>query len=161
VAFLHVLDRDREAIAVATTVATAVPGLPPWPGGGMNYNVWSPATRCHAFIVHANPPELAGQDDASRTALLDDPGNLRTSTDYIADLMPRALREADATPETRPTKGQRQQVAMHLGTAILVAVLAQAGDAAFAPHGGSADEAITRLRSRLRLMLVEKGASPD
>jgi hypothetical protein len=160
VAFLHVLDRDREALAVASTVATAVPGLPPWPGGGMNYNVWSPATRCHAFIVRANPPALADQVAASRKALLEDPGILRTSTDYIADLMPRALREADAPPETKPTKGQRQNVAMHLGTAVLVSVLAHAGDAAFAPHAQAADEAITRLRSKLRLMLVDRKTGP-
>jgi hypothetical protein len=154
VAFLHALERDDEALAVASAVATAIPGLPPWPGGGVNYNAWCPATLCHAFLVRADPPALAAQVAASRQALLQDPGILRTSTDYIADRIARAVREADAAPPARPTKGHRQEAALQFGTAVLYSVLAHAGDAAFAAHARAADEAIPRLRSKLRRMLA-------
>lgn len=42
--YLWALERPGEAVAVAAAVATAVPAPPPLPKGGVNYNVWCPAT---------------------------------------------------------------------------------------------------------------------
>ena len=153
VAFLHALERDREAVAVASAVATSVPAPPPWPGGGVNYNVWAPAALCHAFLVHVDPSGLAGQVAASSQALLQDPAIQRESTDYIAARLAKAVHEAGAELPAKPTKGDRQSAARHLGTCVQFSVLADAGDIAFAPHGESANTAIAALRTRLARML--------
>ena len=134
VGFLYSLDRKQEALAVAGSVAAAVPVPPPLPSGGHNYNIWCPATLSHAFIVHMTSPQLSSRAAASRAELLKNPGIARDNSAYIESRIGDAESTAGAVPPKKPTKAQRQETARHLATAVLYSVLANAGDSAFVVH---------------------------
>src|SRR5688500_14266081 len=47
--YLWAMERPNEALEIVVAVATAVPAPPPLPRGGVNYNIWCPATVSHAL----------------------------------------------------------------------------------------------------------------
>jgi hypothetical protein len=149
-AFLWALERKDEALAVAGAVATGMPGPPPLPRGGFNYNLWCPATFSHALLVHLAP----GQAKASRAAILADCGVARSNPGYIASGVAEA-RNAAASPAGQDTiKWECLRLARHLGTLVLYSELAKAGDPVFAEHAKDAGNVIPQVLSKLQARLI-------
>lgn len=152
VSFLYALDRNEEAYALASIVATGVSSPPPLPGGGYNYNVWCPAAHAHAFVAHIRSSQSGDLPRSSRDAIVQDPGIDRSNPTYIADRIADAAEDAENPITPKPTNADRQQTARHLATAVLYSVLAGAGDAAFVAHA-HADQLIPPLCSKLGRLL--------
>lgn len=148
-AFLWSLDRTDEALAIAMWVARAIPEPPTLRGGGVNYNVWCPATYSHALLVHAGPGAHSELATASRNALLVDPGVARSNSDYLAGNVASAREELTAPLDSDTLKWKCEGLARSLGSMLLISELAAAGDVAFAPHGQAASELVAALRLRL------------
>jgi hypothetical protein len=151
-AFLWALDRDKEALAIAATVADAIPA-PPLAGRGVNYNLWCPATWSHALLVHLSPRSWSARAEASRTALLGDCGMSRHNPDHIADALAEAGREAAAAAAERSMKWECHNLARALGHVVLFAELAHAGDPRFTVHGKDAGALIPQIIAKLRTTL--------
>jgi hypothetical protein len=148
-AFLWALERSDEALAVASWVAVAVPAPPPLPKGGVNYNVWCPATYSHALVARLGAHTLPGQVRASRAALLGDGGVARDNPAYLAGRVGDARQLAAAPPDPKATKWECQGLARAVGAMALYSELAAAGDPLFAPHAAEAAALLPPLLSRL------------
>src|SRR5262245_20402579 len=66
--FLWALNRNKEALTVAASIASSIPSPPPLPRGGFNYHVWCPATLLHALVIRLSP--TSSQSQISRAAIL-------------------------------------------------------------------------------------------
>jgi hypothetical protein len=148
-AFLWALERKDEPLAVAGSVTTGMPGPPPLPRGGFNYNLWCPATFSHALLVHLTPDRA----ETSRAAILANPGVSRDNPKYIADGVADARSAAAAPPAQESIKSECQRLARHLGTLVLYSELAKAGDPVFSPHLNDAVSLIPQLLSKLQARL--------
>lgn len=151
--YLWSLDRIREAVAVAATVAAAIPAPPSLPKGSLNYNVWCPATRCHALVVHLGDSILPEQAAASRLALLADSGIARDNPGYLASKVADASQTAAAPLEPKATKWERVDLARSVGAMVLFEELAAAGDPLFGQYASDAAALIPQLLSKLRTRL--------
>lgn len=152
-AFLWALERNKEALAIAASVAEAVPEPPALPKGGVNYNVWCPATFSHALIIHLAPKAWHDRVDASRTALLGDCGIARDNPGYLAEQIANAQSEADGLAEPQSMKWECLTLARHLGWLVLCSELAKARDPLFKPHSVDAAALIPRILARLQARL--------
>ena len=152
-AFLWALQRDEEALAIAASVATSVPAPPPLPRGGVNYNIWCPATLSHALCVHLAPAGSRARAKASRAALLSYTGIARDNPAYIADVIADAGRRAVAPPGQTSMKWECQGLARKLGAMVLYSELAKAGDPLFKRHSKETALLIPRLLSKLGTLL--------
>lgn len=149
--FLWALERSEEAIAVASSIASAIPGPPALPRGGFNYNLWCPATFSHGLVVHLSTDRR--QSNASRAAIMLDPGIARTNPASIADDVQEA-RDLAAAPGGQDTiKWECQHFARALGSMVLYCELAKAGDEVFKPHLNEAADIIPQLLARLATRL--------
>jgi hypothetical protein len=151
-AFLWALGRDGEALAVAASVAAAVPAPPPL-GDGFMYNVWCPATFSHALVVRLSTGALRSSAEASRAALLRDAGIARTNPDFIAGKVAEARQAAAAGAGQRTVKWECLALARSLGSLVLFLELAKAGDALFEEHSGKAAAMIPQILSKLGALL--------
>ncbi len=149
--FLWALERNKEALGVANSVAASIPTPPPLPGGGFNYNVWCPATFAHALVVHLSAARA--QTDASRAAILANTGIARDNPDYIADGVAEARQLVGAPAGQDTIKWESQRLARALGSLVLYCELAKAGDALFKPHSKAAAVIIPQLHSKLGSLL--------
>lgn len=145
--FLWALERNREALAVANSIAAAIPAPPPLPGGGFNYNIWCPATFSHALVAHLSTAR--GQGDASRAAILANTGISRANPDYIANAVAEAGQLAGAPAGQDTIKWECQRLARALGKLVLYCELSKAGDALFKPHSKASAVIIPQLLSKL------------
>jgi hypothetical protein len=152
-AFLWSLQRDQEAVAIAASVAASVPAPPPLPRGGVNYNIWCPATYSHALCVHLAAAKSRAQAKESHAALLSDTGIARDNPAYIADVIADAGRRAAAPTGQTSIKWECQGLARKLGAMVLYSELAKAGDPLFKRHSKETDLLIPRLLSKLRTQL--------
>jgi hypothetical protein len=151
-AFLWALERKGEALAVAGSVAAAVPAPPP-SKNGINYNVWCPATFSHALFVHLATDVWRERAEASRSALLRDAGIARTNPGFIADTIAEARQRGTAPAGHQSTKWESLGLARSLGALVLYHELAKAGDALFAVHMEETALLIPLLLARLQALL--------
>lgn len=154
-AFLWALERNDEALAVAVSVADAIPAPPPLPTGGVNHNLWCPATHAHALIVHLAPIAGKARAKASREAILGDCGVSRHNPSYIEEGVAEAGRLASGASE-KTQKWECLELAGSLGTMLLYAELANAGDAYFVKHAKDAGKHLSPLLAKLRARLESK-----
>lgn len=152
--YLWALDRPGEAVEVATAVAAAIPAPPPLPGGGVNYNLWCPATHSHALVSRLSDRTRRKHAAASLAALIADTGVARDNPEFVAGSVKEARRVLAAPPEPRAMKWECQSLARAVGEMTLYAELGNAGDVVFAPHVGEAiavvQPLLTRLGAKLR-----------
>jgi hypothetical protein len=151
--YLWALGRSGEAVAVAAAVAAAVPAPPPLPRGGVNYNLWCPATRSHALVVRLGASAMPEQAGASQAALLADAGIARNNPGYLAGHVSDARQKAAAPPDPRAMKRECLRLARAVGGMVLYAELAAAGDPIFAPHASDAASLVPLLLSKLEARL--------
>lgn len=129
--FLWALERQQDALGVAASVATGIPLPPSLPGGKFNYNLWCPATHSHALVVHLGPPGWRDRVEASRAALLADPGIARNNPRYLSDRIAEARHSVDTPLHHKAAKTDYQTFARHMGALVLYNELAKAGDPMF------------------------------
>lgn len=154
--FLWALGRNREALAVASSVAAAIPAPPPLSRERTNYNIWCPATFSHALASHLATSTSRTQAEASRAAILRDAGISRDNPDYIAGNVADA-RLLAADPGGKDTiKWESQRLARTLGSLVLCFELAKAGDALFKPHAKEAADLIPELLAKLGARLTSR-----
>lgn len=153
-AFLWALDRPDEALAVAGSVAAEVPTPPPLPRGGVNYNIWCPATYSHALVARLGARTVPDRATASRTAILSDTGIARDNPSYLADCVTSAREVAAAVPNPKAMKWECLALTRALGDMVLYAELASAGDQLFARHSAAAGTLLARLVPKLQAKLL-------
>jgi hypothetical protein len=151
-AFLWALDRNDEALAVAGSVAASVPAPTPY-RDGFNYSIWCPATFSHALVVRLVTGAWKARADASRAALLGDAGVARNNPEFIADDVAEARQLVAAPTDPRPTAWECHRLAGSLGSLVLYAELAAAGDSVFERHSDEMALLIPQLLSNLRIRL--------
>jgi hypothetical protein len=154
--YLWALERPREAVAVAGTVAVAIAAPPPLPRGRVNYNVWCPATYSHALVAYLGASRMPELARASREALLADAGIARDNPDYLASKVTEARQRTAAPPDPKSMKWDCVGLARSLGGMVLYAELAAAGDPLFAPYASDAASLIPQLLSKLGARLQAK-----
>lgn len=147
--YLWALERPGEAVAVAAAVATAVPAPPPLPKGGVNYNVWCPATYSHALVTHVGASTVPEQAEASRAALFADAGIARNNPGFLASKVAEARQRAAAPPVPKAMKLECLGLARAVGAMVLYTELAAAGDSLFAPYASDAASLVLQLLSKL------------
>lgn len=151
--YLWALERSDEAVAVASAAAASVPAPPPLPKGGVNYNIWCPATYSHALVAHLGASTIPEQAGASRAALLADPGIARDNQGYLASKVEEARQKAVAPPDPKAMKWECLGLARAVGGLVLYIELAAAGDPLFAQHVSDAVPLVPQLLSKLKAKL--------
>jgi hypothetical protein len=154
--YLWALERPREALLVAAAVAAAVPAPPPLPKGGVNYNVWCPATYSHALVAHLGASAMPELVQSSRAAIIADAGIARDNPGYLASKVTEARQRAAAPPDPKEMKWECLGLARAIGGMNLYAELAAADDPVFAPHGVDATSLVPQLRTKLGAKLRSK-----
>jgi hypothetical protein len=147
--YLWALGRPRDAVAVAAAIVTEVPAPPPLPKGGVNYNIWCPATSAHALVAHLGTMTIPDQAEASRAALLADAGIAQNNPGYLASKVVEARQNAAASSDLKAMKSECQGLARAIGGMVLYTELAAAGDPLFAPHASDAASLVPQLLSKL------------
>ena len=147
--FLWALERNEEARAVATAVATAIPVPPALPRGRVNYTLWCPATYSHALAVHLGSRPQTAQAATSRAALLADAGLARDNPAFLVGRVTTAGQQLAAPVDPKVMKWECRALARSAGALLLFSELAAAGDALFAPLESEAVALLPQLRSKL------------
>lgn len=147
--FLWALERKKEALAVAASIAANIPAPPPLPSGRFNYNVWCPTTFSHALLVHLGTGSLRDQAEASRAAIVRDPGNARNNPDFIVSQISAAGQLATAPAGQDTIKWECQHLARAIGSLVLYSELAKAGDTVFKPHSKAVGDLVPKLLAKL------------
>jgi hypothetical protein len=151
--FLWALERRQEAFEVAASVAIGIPAAPALPEGGFNYNLWCPATLSHALVIHLASRDQFEQIEASRAALLTDPGIARNNPSYLRDRIEQARHWADTPIVYKAAKFTCQTLSRHLGSLVLYSELAKAGDPMFDEFSITAAALIPRIHLKLQGLL--------
>lgn len=148
-AYLWALERPREAVAVAASVATAVPAPPALPANRVNYNIWCPATHSHALVAHLGTAVVPEQARASRAALLADAGLARDNPSFLDQQVAEAHQLAAAPSDPKEMKWECRGLARAVNGMVLYAELAAGGDSLFTPYAPDAVALIPQLLSKL------------
>jgi hypothetical protein len=154
--YLLALERPREAVAIAAAVTAAVPAPPPLPKGGVNYNVWCPATYSHALVAHLGASTMPELVQTSRSALLADAGIARNNPGFLVSKVTEARLRAAAPPDPKAMKWECLGLARCIGGMILYAELAAADDPVFAPHCAVATSLVPQLLTKLGAKLQSR-----
>jgi hypothetical protein len=156
-AFLWALERDQEALAIAASVAAEVPAPPPTPNGGVNYNVWCPATVSHALLVHLAGTQGSWQEraEASRQALACNSG-IAKNPQFLSEAVEEAEQAAAAPADPKMPKQKVERLAYNLGNMVLYVELALAGHSFFDASAEKARPLLPQLRSKLGTQLQGK-----